>query len=111
MGSTQCAVFSVSQSSFEVMLAQDPTSLEVLSLVSFKDSLKAEGSSPDLGSSVFGSIDFGVIYSGVLLWVTIRILDVSLSLLSRFSSIPVDLTQGQLSWERGYVSLFQRSWF
>jgi len=59
-----CYVFLVSQSSFDVLLAQDPASLEVMSSMSFKDSLKDAGSSLDPGSSVFEFVDFGVIHSG-----------------------------------------------
>jgi hypothetical protein len=58
------SVFSVSQSSSNVLLAQDPASLEVLSSMSFEDSLKDARSSPDPGSSVFEFVDFGVIHSG-----------------------------------------------
>lgn len=54
-----CSVFSVSQSSFDVLLVQYSASLEV-SLVFFEDSLKDAGSSLVLGSSVYGSVDFGV---------------------------------------------------
>ncbi len=55
-----CSVFSVSQSSFDVLLVQYPASLEVLSSVFFEDSLKDAGPSLVLGSSVYGSVDFGV---------------------------------------------------
>jgi len=84
-------VISVSQSNSDVLLAQDPASLEVLSSVSFEASLKAEGSSPIPECFAFGFVDFGSIHSWGLLWVT-SILGVSLFHLSRFSSFSVDLT-------------------
>jgi hypothetical protein len=57
-------VISVSQSSSNMLLAQDPASLELLSSLSFEASLKADGSSLAPKCSIFGSVDFGAIHLG-----------------------------------------------